>query len=191
MISYFTNYFENENIILHKSDKNGGLFLGNYQSALDSKFINDNKISVIVNCSKDLPYIYDIMDDHGLSRLETFRIPVNDSLMDEDFYIMEQYLHTVIPFLLKKLLVEKKNILVHCRAGRQRSASVIAALLFILIENKIMKFDKSNELLQYSTNRSKIMDNVIKYILIKRPQAFSYGMRVNFKPSLDEYLNLT
>ena len=92
---------------------------------------------------------------------------------------MEQYLHKVLPFLIKKLLKEKKNVLVHCHAGKQRSAAVVAALLFILQ-------DCPNN----SDGKAKCMNNVINYIRNCRPQAFSFGLRVNFRESLENYFKI-
>jgi protein tyrosine phosphatase len=189
MMPYINSLFENVNMIIPENSQSGSLWLGNYKSALDPVFLKDNKISVIINCSADLPYIYDILDpaNHGLNKLETFRIPVYDSLLDHDIYIMEQYYHTVLPFILKKLLTERKNVLVHCHAGAQRSASVVAAVLFVLIDNDIMTFDK----LPNRPDKSKLMKKIIAYILEKRTRAFSYGFRVNFKKSLENFFNLT
>lgn len=188
MMSYLYSLFDNVNNIIPETKKSGSLWLGNYKSALDPIFLKDNNISVIINCSADLPYIYDILDpvNHGLNKLETFRIPVYDSLLDHDIYIMEEYLHTVLPFILKKMLSEHKNVLVHCHAGAQRSCCVIAAVLFVLVDNNIMKFDN----LSNKQNKSKLMKNIIEYILEKRPRAFSYGFRVNFKKSLENFFNI-
>ena len=93
MMSYISNILENVNLIIPENKKSGALWLGNYKSALDPVFLKDNNVSVIINCSVDLPYIYDILDKegHGLNKLESFRIPVYDSLLDHDIYIMEQY----------------------------------------------------------------------------------------------------
>jgi hypothetical protein len=189
MMSYINSLFENVNNIIPENKKSGALWLGNYKSALDPVFLKDNKISVIINCSVDLPYIYDILDatNHGLQKLETFRIPVYDSLLDQDIYIMEQYLHTVLPFILKKLLKEHKNILIHCHAGAQRSACIVTAVLFVLVDNEIMEFDE----IPNKTDKSKLMKKVIAYVLAKRPRAFSYGFRVNFKKSLETFFNIT
>lgn len=123
------NYFENVNNIIPGDDNvnkgpkfnnivSGQIWLGNMKSALNPQFLKDNNISVIINCSVDIPFIFDITDPHefGISELETFRIPVYDSLLEDDIRIMEQYLSKVLPFLLKKLLKEKKNILIHCHA---------------------------------------------------------------------------
>jgi hypothetical protein len=189
MISYINKLIENVNNIIPENKKSGALWLGNYKSALDPVFLKDNDISVVINCSVDLPYIYDILDpvNHGLNKLETFRIPVYDSLLDQDIYIMEQYFHTVLPFILKKLLTEHKNILIHCYAGAQRSAICVTATLFVLVDNDIMQFDE----IPNKTDKSKMMKKVIAYVLAKRPRAFSYGFRVNFKKSLETFFNIT
>lgn len=125
------NYFENVNNIIPGDDKingaptfnnivSGQVWLGNYKSALDPKFIKENDISVIINASVDIPFIFDVIDpaEYGITKLETYRIPVYDSLLEHDIYVMEQYLHKVLPFLLKKLLKEKKNILINCHAKK-------------------------------------------------------------------------
>lgn len=187
-MSYINNLLENVHVIIPKNNKSGALWLGNYKSALDPVFLKDNNISVIINCSVDLPYIYDILDqnNHGLDKLETFRIPVYDSLLDHDIYIMEQYYHTVLPFILKKLLSENKNVLIHCHAGAQRSASVVACILYILVDNNLMPIDN----LPNREDKSKLMKKVIDYIIAKRPRAFSYGFRVNFKKSIENFFNI-
>jgi protein-tyrosine phosphatase len=188
MIQYINSLFENVNNIIPKNKKSGALWLGNYKSALDPVFLKDNDISVIINCSVDLPYIYDILEPnkHGLNKLETFRIPVYDSLLDHDIYIMEEYFHTVLPFILRRLLIEHKNVLVHCHAGAQRSGVTVGALLFVLVDNNIMKFDEISK----TSDKSKLMKKVIEYIVHKRPRAFSYGFRVNFKKSLESFFNI-
>jgi hypothetical protein len=179
---------DNANLIIPETSLSGSLWLGNYKSALEPDFFLKNNISVVVNCSVDLPYIYDVIDvnSYGLSKLETFRIPVYDSLLDHDIYIMEQYFHTVIPFIIKKLLKEHKNILVHCRAGAQRSAIVTAAVLFVLVDNNLIEFKN----LQKDNDKSTLIKNTIKYILRKRPRAFSYGFRVNFKKSIESFFGV-
>lgn len=189
------NYFENANNIIPGNDEinkdnitHGQIWLGNMKAALDPKFIKQNDISVIINASVDIPFIFDLLDpsEHGIPKLETYRIPVYDSLLEHDIYIMEQYLHKVLPFLLKKLLKEKKNILIHCAAGRQRSACIVAALLFVLIDNDLMKLQNKFE----TKDKGKLMKIIIDYIIKKRPQAFSWGFRVNFKTSLEKFFKI-
>lgn len=183
-------YPDNANLIIKKTNGgNGNLWLGNMKAALDLDFLVDNNISVIVNVTADIPYIHEILDPEmlckknnnycGLRQLETFRIPVFDSLLPHDIYLMEQYLPQVLPFIIQKLYNEKKNVLIHCHAGKQRSAIVVAALLYTL---------------QVKENtpqaKSKFMNNIINYIIKKRPCAFTYGLRVNFKESIENYFNI-
>lgn len=179
------NMFDNANKIIDKTDKNGNLWLGDYHSTLDINFIVKNDISVIVNCTPDIPYIYEILDNKDLIKiknLETFRIPVLDSLLENDILLMEQYYHKVIPFVLRKLISEHKNVLINCYAGKQRSASVVAAVLYVILDNNIIHIPG----LKSPDN----MNNIIKYILKKRPVAFSFGLRVNFKKSLENFLKI-
>ena len=71
--------------------------------------------------------------------------------------------------IIDKSLTENKPVLVHCYAGRQRSASLIAAYL-------IYKYNYT-------------LDEAYKLIISKRPQAFHYGKGFNFNKSLLEYQN--
>jgi protein-tyrosine phosphatase len=188
MLKYINKIFENASLIIPKNNKSGALWLGNYKSAIDPVFLKENNISVIINCSPDLPYIHDILDStqHGLEKIESFRIPVYDSLLEQDIYIMEEYLHKVLPFILKRLLKDKKNILIHCFAGAQRSAGVTVSVLYILVDNNIMEFEN----IQKTKDKSKLMKRLIEYLLEKRPRVFSYGFRVNFKKSIESFFGL-
>lgn len=179
------NMFDSANKIIDKTDRNGNLWLGDYHSTLDINFIVKNDISVIINCTPDIPYIYEILDSKDLIKiknLETFRIPVLDSLLEHDILLMEQYYHTVIPFILRKLISEHKNILINCYAGKQRSASVVAAVLYVILDNNIVHIP--------GLNPPADMNNIIKYISKKRPVVFSFGLRVNFKKSLENFLKI-
>jgi hypothetical protein len=192
MMSYIQTLLENASCIIPKNKKSGALWLGNYKSALDPVFLKDNKISVIINCTIDLPYIYDILDQekHGLSKLQTFRIPVYDSLLEHDIIIMEQYLSTALSFTLKKLLTEQNNVLIHCYAGKQRSSCLCAATLFVLVDNDILTLKSKNDEIINIDNKSKLMNKIIEYMLEKRPCVFTYGFRVNFKKSLERFFNI-
>ena len=180
---------ENANLIIKKSDINGNLWLGNAKAALNINFLVDNNINVIINVSPDIPYVFDIMDPEmlckqnknycGLHHLETMRIPVFDSLLPHDIYLMEQYLPQVLPYIIQKLYKEKKNVLVHCFAGAQRSAAIVAAVLYTLQEKE-----------NFPEAKSKCMKKIIKYITKLRPRVFSWGLRVNFKESLENYFNI-
>lgn len=189
-IAHITNnYFDDANLILKKTNNNGDLWLGNYKASLNLDFIKSNNISVIINCTVDSPYIFELIEPRdliGLKQLETMRIPVYDSLLENDIIIMEKHLKIVLPFILKKSLKEHKNILIHCHAGRQRSLCALAAGLYVILDNNLVGIPN----LVKTKDPGQNMKNVIDYIRIFRPQACSFGLRCNFKPSLERYFNI-
>lgn len=63
--------------------------------------------------------------------------------------------------------------------GAQRSAAIVAALLYTLQEKGPNQEQKS-----------KCMKKIIKYITKLRPRVFSWGLRVNFRESLENYFNI-
>lgn len=186
------------------------LWLGDYKSALDIDFLLNNKINLIINCTPNTKFFYETVDlnlsnssiANKLKRIETYRIPVNDSLLEADFIRMEKYFKIVIPLLLRKYTIEKKNILVHCYAGKQRSAIVVAALLKVLSDNNyisvlppvkqldLSKYNLSKYNLCKYTRNIQQYQNICNYIISKRYQAFTYGYRVNFEPTFLRYFNL-
>lgn len=154
------------------------LWLGNIYSAWDSKFINDNEINIIINCTPDLDFITKSVEfDYPI---ETKRVVVEDSRLEKDFIIMEENLKWLIPYLYSEYLAGK-NILVHCYAGKQRSAIIVAALLYKLAKEK--KWSPEGNVATPC--------DIFNYILEKRPQAFTYGFRINFYSSFTRYINST
>jgi|UniRef100_A0A6C0AN40 hypothetical protein len=177
------------------------LWLGNYKSAHDINFLIDNKIDMIINCTSNIPLIQEIIDTKlkkqkynkinsfdicSIYNIETFRIPVNDSLLEHDFIIMENYFKIVVPLLLRKYTVENKKILIHCHAGKQRSSIVTAALIKVLLDHKYIELSEipktDCQLTQFQ--------NICNYIRTKRPQVFTYGLRINFESSYKNYFNI-
>ena len=191
MLKYMNTFLSNGSNIIPENNKSGKLFLGDYISALDPKYLEENNITVIINCSPDIPFIDDVLDvkklkKYNLSHLDKYRIPVFDSLLDHDIYLMESYLPKVLPFILEKLILQKQNVLIQCHKGAQRSSSVVAAILFVLIDNDLDISDLPGNI----QDKSKLMKNIVKYIQIKRPCVFSYGLRINFKKSLENYFKI-
>ena len=160
------------------------LWLGNADSALNVDFLVKNDINVIVNCTKNKPFV-DQQNNHFDKFIETFRIPVDDSLLDKDIDSMTEYLKVIIPLLLNKYTVEKKNILIHCHMGKQRSAIVIACLLKVLIDFNYISTEISKDI-----DDKQQFDEICNYILSKRPQAFTFGYRINFKKSFYKFFNI-
>lgn len=167
------------------------LWLGNYHSALDTDFLKTNGINLIINCTQSCPFVYELSEKPE-SLTETYRIPVNDSLLEADFIRMERYLRVVIPLLLRKYTIEKRKILVHCHAGKQRSAIVLAALLKVLVDNEYVALDEippckrgNSALLNHQFNQ------ICNYLLSKRHNVFTYGFRVNFTSSYKRFFNIS
>lgn len=97
-----------------------GIWLGNFQASQDEVFLRTHNIQTVFNCTKDLPFHPSIHN--------RYRVPVDDNLRDEEIRNMELWSYEII----YKLLNEYKKgqpILVHCAAGMQRSAAVVAMLL--------------------------------------------------------------
>lgn len=162
----------NASLIL--KENNTSLWLGNKNAALDIDFLKKEKISLIVNCTIHVPFIYDLSDIN--ISLETIRIPINDVSSDNDNKILADELKKILPIIYKKFKYDHKNILIHCHAGVSRSASVTAAFLYYLLKKdkkiKIMISDKD------------LLWNIVKYIRKKRACTFYYGTRYNFKNAL-------
>ena len=107
-----------------------GLWLGNAIAAQDIGFLKEKNIDAVFNCTKNLPFV------HSVKR--KYRLPVDDNLQDEEIRNMELMSFEVI----YKVIHEYKQgpILVHCAAGMQRSAAVVA---MFLIATKGMRTDEA------------------------------------------------
>lgn len=134
-----------------------GLWLGDKNSSHNTDFLTDKKIKCIINCSCDLPFIND-------SSIIKKRIPVNDDLSFEANKIILKYLNKCLEFIHENIL-NNKNILVHCYAGKQRSATIILCYL--------IKYGKINK-------------NIgVQLIQSKRQEAFTPG--INFEYAINLY----
>jgi hypothetical protein len=113
------------------------LWLGNKKAAADSNFIRRAGINVVFNCTKDLPFSSLIPHQ--------YRVPVHDNLEPEEIQNMLLW----SPEIIAKLMKEYKRggvILVHCHAGMQRSAAVVAMFIIALTgqpTEKVMGFIRS------------------------------------------------
>uniref|UniRef100_A0A6C0E0Y8 Dual specificity phosphatase catalytic domain-containing protein n=1 Tax=viral metagenome TaxID=1070528 RepID=A0A6C0E0Y8_9ZZZZ len=182
-----------QNTFVHANEIIPGVFLGSYRAAHNTKFLVDNNIEVVVNCTTNIPFVRDIhitdyispLHKSHINKIFNVRVPVDDSLLEKDILLMEDYLHFILPFLVQRYLVQKKNILIHCREGKQRSSIIVASFLKVLNDqNKLIDLDLSD------SNASEQFKKIYCHLLRKRPQVFTYGLRVNFKKSYERHFNV-
>ena len=132
------------------------LWLGNMRAASDEKFLRQQNIEIVFNCTKDIPF-------HSSIR-KRYRVPVDDNLEAEEIRNLELWAFE-IQYKLMKEYKTGKPILVHCAAGMQRSAAVVA---MFLISTRGMKWEEA-----------------IQYIRQRRPIAFYPS--ANFLPAIQGY----
>ena len=71
-----------------------GLWLGNYQISQNKNFIKQNNISVIINCTKDLPFLTGVKEIKYM-----YRIPIDDNLQNSEIYEMSKFLTIILPII--------------------------------------------------------------------------------------------
>ena len=138
------------------------LWLGNIDAAEDPAFFKRFKITATINCTPDISC--------SMPGVEYLRIDVLDSLKPKDINIMTRELPKAVEFLHKKRDIEKRNVLVHCHAGMQRSCAVVVSYL--------CKYHAMN------------IENAVAHILKFRPVAFHHGHHINFIDSIRTYYTL-
>ena len=122
-----------------------GLWLGNINASQDEQFLKDKGILAVFNCTKNIPFVQWVP--------KKYRLPVDDNLQEEEIRNMELWSFEIV----YKLVQELKNgpVLVHCHAGVQRSAAVVAMYLIESISAKT--------------------EQAIDYIKKRRPIAFTHS----------------
>lgn len=113
------------------------LWLGNDKASMDEDFLRKHNITVVFNCTKNLPFSHIIPIK--------YRIPVDDNLEEVEIRNMELW-STEIAFKIMNEYGEGKTILVHCKAGMQRSAASVAFMLIAYMHMRAldaMSFIKS------------------------------------------------
>ena len=157
------------------------LFLGSVEASQTFAFIEQNQISVIMNCSKDIDNKYQLnlikpieeapkeVQDwlyNNSFYVKYYRIPVDDNSRTSEIDNFYNYLTTEVDKIIAEF--EKgKTILVHCLAGNQRSAAFVAAFL-----------------MKYKNIRLK---EAIEFVQERKPNVFLFGRKVNFMDALLKY----
>lgn len=108
------------------------LWIGNYKDVCDIFFIKKINFDIIINVTKDLEY-------EKLPNIKYKRIPIDDnpsiSYLEDNEKLLACF-PNIIEFIHISLKNNKK-IFVHCYAGKQRSAAVIAGYLMKYGELKL------------------------------------------------------
>ena len=138
------------------------LYLGNFQAAKDKDFFKKKNIRAVLNCSKDIPNHF-----HKDKDIEYMRIPVDDSLKKKDYDLMLEFMPVIVAFIHKHIVIQGDNVLVHCHAGRQRSAISVAVYMV--------------------SKHGYTPQEACKMVLEKRPEAFHFGKSLNFDQALNKY----
>lgn len=156
-----------------------GIWVGNQAAAANCQFINSQGFTMIVNCTSHLPNYHEKCGNaHKNPYMTYLRIPVGDPGPPEtpgwrgerDVEVM----YRMMPIVCRRILEERKRggkVLVHCHAGMQRSAGLVAGY--------IMRYCCDPRWDQAKRYR------VAVQVLVKnRPAAFFGGSSVNFRNAL-------
>jgi len=100
---------------------NNQIFIGDCIASKDREFLKNNNINVIVNCSQHIEFI-------KCSKIKKYRVNLNDDMCYSTIVLMVKYFKYLIP-ILNKHIENGDKILIHCRCGMQRSATILAGLL--------------------------------------------------------------
>ena len=96
-----------------------GLWIGSEGDSASPAFFERHGIRLVVNATASIPV-------RAPEDVRVYRIPVDDA-PDENETMLRHFPTVVL--LIDELLSHKHGVLVHCRAGMQRSAAVVAAYL--------------------------------------------------------------
>ena len=118
---------EHFNVITNQNEIIKNLWVGNYKSAVDVDFLTKNNIKLIINLSKNINFV-------SLNNIYKYRIPIHDNLSNESDIGMINHFDKSYS-LIDNYLKNNEGILIHCKAGIQRSATLAA--LYLMKKYKI------------------------------------------------------
>jgi hypothetical protein len=137
------------------------LWLGNFKAATDASFLRNNNIRFVLNCTRQRSPLR-LYDDLGIQSFQFF-LDDSDDQRNNDTLVREALL---VQQHIDEYISKGMNVLVHCHAGMQRSATMVAVYLMV----------------KYGCND---IDNIIYFIKSRRPIAF--GNRATFRNFLANF----
>ena len=154
------NIIDDANSIYKNKETNGVLWLGNINSSLDIPFLKSNKIKLVVNCCKDT-YTNNLINKYKKENIKSIHLPIYDYNDDINNHVLSENINKIIEKIHEYISLGS-NVLVHCHAGIQRSATVVACYY-----------------MTYICTRCNII-NTIRYIKRHRPISFNdYQLSTN------------
>ena len=105
--------------LAHEIEPN--IYLGSWESAMSIEFLEKHNIQHILNCSDNLPF-------PKVSGIRKARLAIHDDLSLFSTRSFQNQIPEAVYFI-QQAVQQNQAILIHCRCGMQRSASVLAAYL--------------------------------------------------------------
>lgn len=99
-----------------------GIYIGDYEAALDNRTLKKHNINVVINCTTK----------NSKTNLEVIheRIPINENPTTKNMmYLVSSF--TNIIHQINKYVSEDKNILIHCENGYQCSPTIVVIYLMV------------------------------------------------------------
>lgn len=161
-----------------------GLWLGNEASSQNEKFIREKNISLVINCSKSIPNKFENIG------VRYMRLPVNDPGPLRNPWQNDDNIHmiTLIPNAteaIREALEDGQNVLVHCHAGAQRSATVV---INYIIHYGEFAVGPNFHMLSDADKKRVLYNSAVSYLVYRRPFVYYGGLNNNFRYALEQVL---
>lgn len=99
------------------------LYLSGQEAALNHQICKTLQFKLVVNCTNHTPYV-----QPRNSNTTYIKVAVEDNCRQKEITKLTSHLPHIVE-VIHEVLCQNNAVLVHCRLGRQRSATVVAAYL--------------------------------------------------------------